>query len=108
MNVDNKFEESEILEPLHNLLRELLAQDDARKSHLIEYTDTDVIAAHLTYGHILGNRLAHRLGQQGVSAEMATSMARDYARFMTLLTKLMADLDIAEYYRRDKGENNSV
>lgn len=102
MNVDERFEESEILEPLHNCLRELIAVDEAKKNHLIEYTDADVVAVHLMYTHIMGNRLAHRLGREGAPLETTTHLASTYAEQIRLTTKEMAKLDIAEYYRRDK------
>jgi len=102
MNVEDKFEESEILEPLHNCLRELLARDEAKKGHLMEYTDADVIAAHLMYTHIMGNRFAHRSGRDKIPLETTTFLAQNYAAQIRLTTKQMSSLDIAEYYKKSK------
>ena len=104
MNIDERFEESEILEPLHNCLRELLARDEAKKNHLIEYTDADVIAAHLMYTHIMANRFAHRSGRERLPMETVQFIAQNYAAQIRLTTKQMANLDIAEYYKRDRNK----
>lgn len=103
--MEDTFEESEILEPLHNCLRELIAMDEAKKGHLIEYTDTDVVAAHLMYMYIMGNRLAHRLGREQAPLDTTTHLASTYAEQIRLTTKQMAKLDIAEYYKRDREQN---
>lgn len=107
-STEDRFEESEILEPLHTCLRELLARDEAKKTHLIEYTDADVIAAHLMYTHIMGNRLAHRFGREKVPINTTTFIAKTYAEQIRLTTKQMAQLDIAEYYKRDRGISNNA
>lgn len=106
--MEDRFEESEILEPLHHCLRELLARDEAKKSHLMEYTDADVIAVHLMYTHIMGNRFAHRSGRNRIPIETTTFLAQNFAAQIRLTTKQMAALDIAEYYKRDRNKGKDV
>jgi hypothetical protein len=96
---------SEILEPLHACLRELLESDRRGKTHLIEYTDKDVIAASLVYSHILGNRLVHHLTKEKASLERTKLLGNSYGEAIQKLTKGMSGVDLNDYYKgKGKGE----
>lgn len=104
-NIDkgkNTLEESEILEPLHSCLRELLERDRKGKGHLIEYTDNDVVAATLMYSHILSNRLAHKLNRENSSLKLSQELATSFGISIVNLTKTMSGVDIPEFYKGDK------
>ena len=96
---------SEVLEPLHACLRELLESDRQGKSHLIEYTDKDIAAATLIYAHVLGNRLAHNMMREKVSQGMSQHLATSYGGMIHSLTKSMAGIDINVIFNgKGKGQ----
>lgn len=98
----NTLKESEILEPLHTCLRELIDRDLNRKGDLIKYTDDDVVAATLLYSHILGNRLVHTLTDERVSIGMAQELARNYSNEIQNVTTSMSRVDVSNYYKEKK------
>jgi len=98
----NTIEESEILEPLHKCLRELLSLDKSRASGKIEFTDHDIIAITLMYSHILGNRLIYNLKDEKVSIGLSQHLASSFGEAIQVLTKQMTAIDINVVYK-DKG-----
>lgn len=97
---DNTLEISEILEPLHNCLRECIERDDDAKGHLMIYTDADVVAATLMFSHVLGNRMAHKLTNMKSDQASIKKMAQDSGERIRLITKHMSGVNLAEYYKR--------
>jgi hypothetical protein len=107
-NIDkggNTSEESEILEPIHACLRELLERDRLGKGHLMEYTDHDVVAATLVFSHILGNRLAHKLTRENVNLDYSKELATGFGISIINLAKMMSGVDVATLYKgnEEKG-----
>lgn len=94
---------SEILEPLHACLGELLESDRQGKSHLIEYTNKDIVAATLIYAHVLGNRLTHNMMREKASLELSQHLASTYGNMIHNLTKSMAGVEISVIHN-GKGE----
>lgn len=91
------------MEPLHVCLRELLERDHQGKSHLIEYTDADVVAAALMFSHVLGNRLIHNLTREKVSLGMSQHLATTYGGMIQHLTKSMTGVDV-NVFNNGKGK----
>jgi hypothetical protein len=87
-------EQSEILEPLHTCLREVLQLDKDGKSSQIEYTDDDVLAASLMLAHVLGNRLMHRLVEERASIGLSRHLATTYGESIAVIAKQMSGVDI--------------
>ena len=98
--------QSEILEPLHRLARELIDVDARSKSHLLEYTDDDVMAAVLVFGHILINRKAHALERDGISEEEGAKVMERYGEKIHDLTLGMTGVNIQTYYDSTTEESN--
>lgn len=97
---ENTSEESEILEPLHKCLRELLSleQSGTGKGGM-EYTDHDIVAATLLYSHIMGNRLIVNLKEEKASIGLAQHLAGTYGEAIQVLTKQMTAVDINVIYK---------
>ena len=102
---ENTMEESEILEPVHKCLRELLDLEKKGKSQNYEYTDHDIVAATLLYSHILGNRLIHRLTDERASIGLSKHLGKTYGEAIQLLTKQMTNVDISVVYN-EKGNDS--
>ena len=100
----NTLEESEILEPLHACLRELLERERLGKSHLMEYSDDDVIATALLFSHIMGNRLVHNLTDENVSIGMSQKLAVEYGAQIQLLTLSMSGVDLSNAFKDKEQE----
>lgn len=100
---ENTFGESEILEPLHTCLRELLERDRTGSSLDIKYTDDDVVAATLMYAHILGNRLIHNLTEEKAGIALAQELTKHYSVLINEVTLGMSKVDTSVYY---KGRGN--
>lgn len=90
---------SEILEPLHACLRELLERDKQGSSQAVKYTDNDVVAATLLFAHILGNRLVHRLSDEKVGISMAGELGKHYAALINEVTLGMSTVDTSKFYK---------
>lgn len=99
-------DETELLEGLHTTVRECLERDRQGKSHLMEYTDSDVIAVTLLYAHILGNRLIHHLTREKATLGISNEIALHYGVLINELTLAMSQVDTSVYYRarEKKGE----
>ncbi len=95
-------EQTEILEPLHNTLRELLELESQGKSQDLEYTDDDIIAATLVYTHVTGNRLIHWLTEEKASIGIAKILSANMALQITTLTKQITNVDVSKYYKGKK------
>lgn len=91
--------ESEILEPLHACLRELLEYQRQGKDGSIIYTDDDVIAITLLYSTILGSRLANILASEKVGITLAVEMSRHYAALVNETTQGMSRVNTSAYYK---------
>ena len=93
---------SEILEPLHNVAEEVSELDARKKSHLIEYTDLDVIAAAVVFTHIMANRKAHqyvRIAGPKDLDRVADEMSA-YGKRIKDIVNEMSNVDL------DRGEQN--
>lgn len=104
-NVDkggNTSEESEILEPIHACLRELIEWDKAKKTHLIRYTDHDIVAITLLYVHILGNRIIHTLSDEKVSVTFSKEIVENYVDMVKKLTLAMSRVNVSEHFKDGK------
>lgn len=99
----NTSEISEILEPLHACLKELIERDHLNKSHLIEYTDRDVVAISMMYAHILGNRLIHNLTDEKASLGLSQHLATTYGNMIHDITESMSGVDV-RVYSNSKGK----
>jgi len=98
-------DETELLEGLHSTVRECLERDRLGKTHLIEYTESDVIAVTLLYAHILGNRLIHHLTREKTGIGLANELAQHYASIINEVTLGMGRVDTSVYYKgRDKEQ----
>lgn len=95
----NTLEESEILEPMHACLRELMEYDLKGKSHLLKFTDHDIIAITLLYSTILGNRFAHNLVADKASQKVTAEISHNYAKAIQNLTLGMTRVDVVGHYK---------
>lgn len=99
LNRDGKKpEESEILEPVHNCVRELLGRDEAGRK--MEYSDEDVIAASLLYSSVLGSRLSQKLNESNASMALCTDLALSCGQRIRQLTIDMSSVDTNTHYRK--------
>lgn len=94
-------DQSEILEPLHNCLREVLELDTKGKGAEIVYTDNDVLAAALMFGHVLGNRLMHKLTDEKASIGLSRHLATTYGESIAVIAKQMSGVDINSVTHND-------
>lgn len=95
-------EESEVLEPLHTLTRELLELEKSGMAKTLVYTDRDVTAAALVFSHVMGNRLIDTLKTEHASIGLSQHLAQTYGEAIYLLTKQMTGVDISSN-KNDKG-----
>ena len=93
---------SEILEPLHHVAEEVSEIDEKRKSHLIEYTELDVIAAAVVFTHVMANRKAHHYVRIAGAKDLdrVEQEMRDYGKRIKELVKEMSNVDL------DRGAKN--
>jgi hypothetical protein len=98
----NTLEESEILEPIHTCLRELLEVDKQGKGHLIQYTDHDIVAITVLFSNILGNRLIHKMTDEKVSLGFSQATAKSYGRMIQELALAMTGVDLIEHFKDNK------
>lgn len=103
---ENSMEESEILEPIHTCLRELLELERKGKSQNYEFTDHDIVAATLLYSHILGNRLIHNLTDERASIGLSKHLGSTYGDAIQVLTKQMTGVDIKVMYNEKNSDGN--
>lgn len=95
---------SEILEPVHTCLRELLEREKKGMSQSVVYTDDDVMAAALLFTHVTGNRLVHQLTEEKVGIGMASKLAKHYSALINEITDSMSGINPATYYK-DEGSD---
>lgn len=107
-NGGNTLEESEVLEPVHSCLRELLERERQGKAWNQKFTDHDVIAITLLYSMIMGNRLYHYLSEEKASITIAASLSQHYTAAIQETTFSMSRVNVAEYYKeRDSKQNGA-
>lgn len=94
----NMLEKSEILEPLHTCLKEVLDKEKAGGLN-IEYTDEDVIAATLMFSHVLGNRMIHLYTDERASIGLSQHLAATFGEQIQIITKQMTKVDISLIYK---------
>lgn len=91
-------QKSEILEPLHDVALELSKVDSENKSHLIEYTKLDIIAAAIVFSHILANKKAHIYQKTATMSDMQkiTDQMEEYGERIRALVYEMTEIDLRE------------
>lgn len=98
----NTANESEILEPIHACLRELAAWDKAKKSHLLKYTDDDIVAATMLYIAVVANRLIHTLSEEQVNAKYSKEIVENYAENIRQLTEAITRVNVTNHFKENK------
>lgn len=98
----NTLEESEILEPIHTCLRELLEYQRAGKS-ITDFTDHDVIAVTLLYSIIMGDRLVNYLKDEKIGLGAAQTLSEYFANQIQGTTFGMSQVNVKDYYK-EKGK----
>ena len=93
---------SEILEPLHTCLKEILDKEKQGGVSIV-YTDADVVAATLMYSQVLSNRLIHTLKEEHASIGLAQHLAETYGEAIHTMTKQMTMVDINVIYKTNEG-----
>lgn len=76
--------------------------DRVGKGHLLKFTDHDIVAIALLYSTICGNRLAHNLVKEKVSAKLATEISNNYAKSIYHLTLGMTRVDVLSHFKEEK------
>lgn len=94
----NTSEESEILEPVHTCLREILERQKIGKP-ITGFTDHDVIAITLLYSMINGDRLVEYLKQEKIGLEAAQLLSEHFANQVVLTTEAMSQVNVKDYYK---------
>ena len=102
---ENTLEESEILEPLHACLREVMEYDKQKKAHLLRFTDHDIVAVTLLYSQVCGNRLGHNLASEGINEKLLREIANNFGRFIQELTLAMTRVDVVGHFN-EEGETS--
>lgn len=92
-------EESEILEPLHTCLREVLELEKQGRGLNYRYTDHDILAVTLMYATVLSNRMIHNLKDEKASIGIATDMSHHYTALIREVTLGMTKIDASNYFK---------
>lgn len=87
---------SEILEPVHSCLAELILREQQAKSQNMRYTDADVQAATLLYAHVLSNRYIHYLTEQNAPLTVAENTTLSYLTVIKEITMSMSQVDTSK------------
>lgn len=95
----NTLDESEILEPLHACLRELMEYDKMGKGRLLQFSDHDIIAVTLLFSTILGNRLAHNIVKKDADKTLIADVSTHYSRAIQNLTLSMTGVDVIGHFK---------
>lgn len=103
---NNTLEESEILEPLHACLREVLEMERQGRGLNYRYTDHDVIAASLMYATILSNRLIHHLKDEKAGIGLANEVGQHYTALIREITLGMTGIDTSTFFKERKEKKN--
>lgn len=98
----NTLEESEILEPLHACLRELLERDRLGKTDSMRYTDHDIVAVTLMYSHVLNNVFRNRLRDTDIDDEIMIELITGFGVEIFNLTRTMSKVDLSNFYKNSK------
>lgn len=100
----NTLEESEVLEPVHNALRELLERERVGKPWSEKFTNHDVIAITLLYSLVMGNRMVHQLKEEKVGLDFSQNMSNYFAQVVQNTTLGMSGIDVKNYYKTIGGK----
>lgn len=103
----NTLEESEILEPIHNCLRELMEYDKQKKAHLLQFSDHDIVAITLLYSQVCGNRLGHNFGGENITPELMKEIANNFGRLIQDLTLAMTRVDVVGHFNEEGSTSES-
>lgn len=101
-------EKSEILEPLYEIANELARNALNGKSHLIEYTNDDIMIAYFLFIEILGNRLIHNHTRQNLPIQKTKDDIEKYKNDIMLIVKSISGIDAEKYYQIRKGNINGT
>lgn len=96
---ENTLEESEILEPVHTALREILERQRVNKPYT-GYTDHDVIAITLLYSMVMGDRLVEFLKSEKIGLEAAQVLSDHFAQVIQQTTEAMSQVNVKDYYKQ--------
>lgn len=94
----NTTEESEILEPVHTCLREILEHQQKGKP-ITGFTDHDVIAITLLYSMINGDRLVEYLKEEKIGLSAAQHLSDHFANVIQENTLAMTQVNVKDYYK---------
>ncbi len=94
----NTSEESEILEPVHTALREILERQKIGKP-ITGFTDHDVIAITLLYSMINGDRLVEYLKEEKIGLSAAQLLSDHFANVIQETTQTMTQVNVKDYYK---------
>ena len=97
-------EESEILEPLHTCLREILELEKQGRGLNNSFTDHDIIAATLMYATVLANRMIHNLEDEKASIGIARDMSQHYSALIREVTLGMSGIDTSTYFKERESK----
>lgn len=100
----NTLDESEILEPMHSCLRELVEYEMQGRGHLLEFTEHDIVAVAMLFSTVCGKKLTHDLIKSTSTPEQMKHMGNVYARLIRDITFGMTKVDVLEHYT--KGEDD--
>lgn len=95
-------EKSEILEPVHAVVRELIERDRRGVSHHNEFTDSDIVGVTLLYAHVTTNRLIHTMTEEKVSIGFSKSTALGYGELIKTITQNMTNVDMDNHYTKEE------
>lgn len=98
-NGEKPLGKSEILEPLHSCLRELLEYEKKGKLPVYKYSDEDVICITLLYSLIMGNRLMNILTEEKASVQLAQDIGNSYGTMLRQLTLGMSRVNTTAYFK---------
>jgi hypothetical protein len=100
-NVDkgkNTLKESEILEPVHACLRELIERERLGKP-FGTFSDDDVVAVTLLYSMVMGNRLLERLKAETVGINFSQEISNYFSIMLQDMTLGMSKVNVTQYYK---------
>lgn len=95
-------DKSEILEPLHDCLKEILEREKHGGVNII-YTDSDVAAATLMFSQVLGNRLVATLKEEKASIGLSQHLAQTFGEQIQVMAKQMSGVDLSVIYKGKEG-----
>lgn len=91
---------SEVLEPIHHVVRELIEKESKTEGQSEPFTDSDVIAVTLLYSMVMGNRFYYELDSEKVGLGFAQKMSNHFSKTIQDTTMAMSGLDVKKYYKK--------